>query len=74
MVQHNSFVKIGHEIIFLALLSLQLIQVRQLSVTGERMCTKMTIVTAWNVKQHSNKQTNKLLNKTLAHQSLLFPI
>ena len=35
----HSFVEIGHEIISTAILSLQLIQVGQLSVTGERMCS-----------------------------------
>ena len=33
-------VEIGHEIIPMAILSQLLIQVEQLSVTGERMCTK----------------------------------
>ena len=33
-------VKIGHEILSTAILSLPLIQVGQLSVTGEWMCTK----------------------------------
>ena len=37
--QHSS-VEIGHEIISGAILSLLLIQEGQLSVTGERMCTK----------------------------------
>ena len=32
--------EIGHEIISTAILSIPLIQVGQLSVTGERMCTK----------------------------------
>ena len=39
-IRQHSFVEIGHEIISTASLSLLLIQVRQLSVTGERMCTK----------------------------------
>ena len=39
-VRQHSFVEIGHEIIFSAILSLPLIQEGQLSVTGERMCTK----------------------------------
>ena len=34
------FIEIGHEIISKAILSLPLIQVEQLSVTGKRMCTK----------------------------------
>ena len=38
-VRQHSFVEIGHEIISAAILSLPLIQVGQLSVTGERMCT-----------------------------------
>ena len=38
-VQHHSFVEIGHGIISTAILSLALIQVGQLSITGERMCT-----------------------------------
>ena len=33
------FVEMGHEIFSTAILSLALIQVGQLSVTGERMCT-----------------------------------
>ena len=37
-VQQHSFKETGHEIISIALLSLPLIQVGQLSVTGERMC------------------------------------
>ena len=36
----HSFVEIDHEIISMAILSLPLIQVGQLSVTGVRMCTK----------------------------------
>ena len=39
-VQQHSVLEIGHEIIFTAILSLPLIQEGQLSVTGERMCTK----------------------------------
>ena len=35
-----SFMEIGHEIISTAVLSLPLILEEQLSVTGERMCTK----------------------------------
>ena len=35
----HAFVEIGHEIISTAILSLPLIQVGPLSVTGERMCT-----------------------------------
>ena len=34
------FVEIGHEIVYTAILSILLIQVGQLSVSGERMCTK----------------------------------
>ena len=39
-IWQHSFVQIGHEIISKAILSLPLIQEGQLSVTGERMCTK----------------------------------
>ena len=39
-VRQHSSVEIGHEIISTAILSLPLIQEGQLSVTGERMCTK----------------------------------
>ena len=39
-VRQHSFVEICNEIIFMALLSLPLIQEGQLSVTGERICTK----------------------------------
>ena len=39
-VGQHSFVEFGHEIISTAILSLLLIQEGQLSVTGERMCTK----------------------------------
>ena len=39
-VRQHSFVEIGHYIISTAILSLPLIQDGQLSVTGERMCTK----------------------------------
>ena len=38
-VRQHSFVEIGLEITSTAILSLPLIQVRQLSVTGERLCT-----------------------------------
>ena len=34
------FVEIGHEIVYTAILSILLIQVGQLSVSGERMCTE----------------------------------
>ena len=37
-VRQRSFVEMGHEIISIAILSLALIQVGQLSVTGEMMC------------------------------------
>ena len=40
VVQQLSFVEFVHEIISTAILLLPLIQERQLSVTGERMCTK----------------------------------
>ena len=40
LVQQQSFVEFGHEIISMAVLSLPLIQEGQLSVTGEKMCTK----------------------------------
>ena len=39
-IRQHCFVEIGHEIISVAILSLPLIQERQLSVTGEIMCTK----------------------------------
>ena len=39
-VRQHSFVEIGHEIISSAILSLLLIHEGQLSVTGERLCTK----------------------------------
>ena len=39
-VQQHSFVEISHEIISAAILSLPLIQEGQLSVTGDRICTK----------------------------------
>ena len=39
-VRQQSFVEIGYEIISIAILSTSLIQEGQLSVTGERMCTK----------------------------------
>ena len=38
--RQHSFVEFGHEIISTAILSLPLIQEGQLSVTGERICTK----------------------------------
>ena len=41
----HSFVENGHEIISTAILSLLLIQVGQLSVTGERICTKYRLTT-----------------------------
>ena len=39
------FMEIGHEIISKAILSIQLIQVGQLSVTGKTMCTKYWLTT-----------------------------
>ena len=45
-VRQHSLVAVGQEIISTAILSLPLIQVGQLSVTGERMCTKFWL-TAW---------------------------
>ena len=39
-VLQHSFVEIGHGIIATAILPLPLIEEGQLSVTGERMCTK----------------------------------
>ena len=44
-VQKHSFVAIGHEIISIAILTIPLIQEEQLSVTGERMCTKYWLTT-----------------------------
>ena len=38
-LEKHSFMEIGHEIISTAIVSLLLIQVGQLSVTGERMCS-----------------------------------
>ena len=38
-VRQHFFLETGHEIISTAIISLPLIQVGQLSVTGERMCT-----------------------------------
>ena len=39
-IWQHSFLEFGHEIIFMAILSLPLIQEGQLSVTGERICTQ----------------------------------
>ena len=39
-LRQHSFMGIGHEIISMAILSLPLFQVGQLSITRERMCTK----------------------------------
>ena len=39
-VRQHSFVEIGHDNIYTDMLSLPLIQEGQLSVTGERICTK----------------------------------
>ena len=38
-IRKHAFMEIDHEIISTAILSLPLIQVGQLSFTGERMCT-----------------------------------
>ena len=38
-VRQHSFLEIDHEIFSVVILSLQLIQEGQLSVSGERMCT-----------------------------------
>ena len=38
-VRQHSFVEMGHEIISTAIISLPLIQIGQLSVIGERICT-----------------------------------
>ena len=43
-VRQHSFVEIGHEILSTVILSLPLIQVGQLSVTGERMYTKYWLI------------------------------
>ena len=40
LVRQHSFLEIGHEIISTAILPVPLIQVGQLSVSGQRMCTK----------------------------------
>ena len=45
-IRQHSLVDIAHEIISMAILSLPLIQVGQLSVTGKRMCIKYWL-TAW---------------------------
>ena len=39
-IRQQFFVEIGHEIISMTILSLPLIQQGQLSVNGERICTK----------------------------------
>ena len=44
-VWQRFFVEIGHEMISIAILSLLLIQVGQLSVTGKRVCTKYWLTT-----------------------------
>ena len=44
LVRQHSMMEIGHEIIPMAILSLLLIQVGQLSVTCERMCTKYWLI------------------------------
>ena len=74
-VRQHSSMGSGHKIISTAILSLLMIQVGQLSVTGERIGLSLpwkivdrlitdrldvTIVVDWDVKQHSNKQTNHL--------------
>ena len=41
----HPFMEIAHEIISMAILSLPLIQIGQLSVTGIRMCTKYWLTT-----------------------------
>ena len=38
-VRQHSFVEVGHGIISTAIISMPLIQVGQLSITGEKMCT-----------------------------------
>ena len=45
LIRQYSFMEIGPEIISTAVLSLPLIQVGQLSVTGERICTKSWLTT-----------------------------
>ena len=44
-VMQHSFMETGHEIISTAILYLPLIQVGQLSVTGQRMCTQYWLTT-----------------------------
>ena len=39
-IMQHSVVHIGHEVVSMAILSLPVIQVGQLSVTGKRVCTK----------------------------------
>ena len=38
-LQQHSFVEIGHGIISTTIIALAMIQVEQLSITGEKMCT-----------------------------------
>ena len=45
LIRQYSFMEIGPEIISTAILSLPLIQVGQLSVTGGRICTKYWLTT-----------------------------
>ena len=45
LVRQHTFVAIGHVIISTAILPLPLIQIGQLSVTGERMYTKYWLTT-----------------------------
>ena len=64
ILEQNSFVEIGQEIISSAILSLPLIQVGQFSITGEstgkplrskpakEMCVSMIIVVDWDIKEH----------------------
>ena len=57
-IRQHSFLEFGHEINLTAILSLLLIQEGQLSVTGERMCTKYT---ALNLKESTAVGTHLVM-------------
>ena len=64
-IQQHSFMEIGHEIISVAIAFLPQIQVGQLSVTDERMCTKYWLTARSKPDEETltgtlnNIQTNK---------------
>ena len=62
--QHSS-VEIGHEIISTAILSLPLIQVGQLSVTGERMCTYYWLTCLGSLPRNSVVRLTDSLDMTI---------